>query len=118
LQNQATENILERQNEVPLVENIVDEERDKFMEWLSSLSAVSTIKALRKKMEIIRQNELERLFNRIDLTDREQELVATMSHRLINKILHEPTIRLKKETSNGNGVVYTSTVRQLFLKEL
>jgi glutamyl-tRNA reductase len=58
---------------------------------------------------------LERLFNRLDLDEHERELIATMSHRLVNKILHEPTLRLKQETANGNGAIYISTMRQLFL---
>ncbi|RMF02305.1 MAG: glutamyl-tRNA reductase [Chloroflexi bacterium] len=115
LQSQAEQNVRERESEIPMVEAIVQEESAKFTEWLSSLSAVATISALRKRAEILRQNELERLFNRLDLNEHDQELVKTMSHRLINKILHEPTIRLKKETSNGNGAIYTSVVRELFL---
>lgn len=115
LQSQAEQNILERQSEIPQVEAIVSEESEGYLEWLMSLSAVSTITELRQYVNGLRLNELERLFNRLDLDDREQELVTMMSHRLINKILHEPTIRLKKETSNGNGVIYTSAVRHLFL---
>lgn len=115
LQSQAEQNILERQSEIPQVEAIVAEESSRYLDWLMSLSAVSTITALRKHVDGLRQNELQRLFNRLNLDDREQELVAIMSHRLINKILHEPTIRLKKETSNGNGAIYTSAVRHLFL---
>jgi glutamyl-tRNA reductase len=115
LQTQADQNLRERELEVPQVEAIVAEESDKFVEWLTSLGAVATIKDLRTHVEELRQTELERLFNRLELEERERELIATMSHRLINKILHEPTIRLKKETSSGNGAVYTSVVRQLFL---
>jgi glutamyl-tRNA reductase len=37
-----------------------------------------------------------------------------MSHRLVNKILHKPTLRLKHEAAYGDGPAYTSTVRQLF----
>lgn len=114
LQGQANENVREREAEIPQAEVIVDEEMTKFMEWFCSLDAVSTITTLRQQMEQLRQNELERLFNRIDLDDREKKLVATMSHRLINKILHEPTLTLKKETSNGNGAAYISAVRELF----
>ncbi len=114
LQDQAEDNMQERQAEIPRVELIVDEEVSQFIEWLSSLSAVSTITTWRKQMEQLRQNELGRLFNRLDLDEREQKLVATMSHRLINKIMHEPTMRLKKETSLGNGAAYTSAVRHLF----
>jgi len=114
LQGQANENVREREAEIPQVEIIVEEEMAKFMEWFCSLDAVSTITTLREQMEQLRQNELERLFNRVDLDEREKNLVATMSHRLINKILHEPTLTLKKETSNGNGAAYISAVRQLF----
>ncbi len=115
LQSQAEENIRERQAQIPQVEKIVVEEVSQFMAWYASLDAVSTITALRKQTEQVRQAELERLFNRLDLDKRTQKLVATMSHRLINKILHGPTVCLKKETTNGNGAAYISATRHLFL---
>ena len=62
----------------------------------------------------MRQSELQRLFNRIDLNDHQQALVSAMSVRLINKILHEPTMRLKREAAHGNGVAYVSAVHHLF----
>jgi glutamyl-tRNA reductase len=115
LQSQADDNVRERESEIPRVEAIVEKEMAHFLDWLASLDVVSTITDLRHQVEAIRQRELERLFNRLDLDERERELVATMSHRLINKILHEPTLRLKQEAANGNGALYTSTMRQLFL---
>lgn len=114
LQRQADDNVREREAEVPRVEMIVEEEVEQFLEWFSSLEVVSTITALRQQVEQVRQRELERLFNRLDLDERERELVATMSHRLVNKILHEPTLRLKREAANGNGAAYIATTRQLF----
>jgi len=114
LQSQANKNTQERQAEIPKVERIVEEEANQFLEWFSSLGATSTIGALRKRVEEVRQQELQRVFNRLDLNEREQNLVAMMSHRLVNKILHEPTLCLKKETANGNGAAYISTVRDLF----
>ena len=114
LQSQADKNAQERETEIPKVEIIVEEETSQFLEWYSSLEASPTIGALRKQIEQVRQQELKRVFNRLDLDEREQNLVATMSHRLVNKILHEPTLCLKKETANGNGAAYISTVRDLF----
>ncbi|MEM7347465.1 MAG: glutamyl-tRNA reductase [Chloroflexota bacterium] len=114
LQHQADDNVRERESEIPHVEEIVAEETDNFMEWFASLDVVSTITDLRRNIETVRQRELERLFNRLNLDDRERELVATMSHRLVNKVLHEPTLRLKKEAVNGNGPAYVSTMRHLF----
>ncbi|NJN95559.1 MAG: glutamyl-tRNA reductase [Anaerolineales bacterium] len=114
LQGQAEHNLRERQAEVPLAQAIVEAELAQFLNWFSSLDAVSTIAALRRQAEQWREVELDRLFKRMQLNEREQELVATMSHRLVNKILHEPTLCLKKETANGNGATYISAMRQLF----
>jgi len=77
-------------------------------------SIANRIADLRQQIEQLRQLELERLFNKLDLNPKERELVATMSHRLINKILHQPTLRLKEESAHGNGAAYSYAVRQLF----
>ncbi|HMQ50638.1 MAG TPA: glutamyl-tRNA reductase [Anaerolineae bacterium] len=114
LQQQAEDNVREREAEIPRVETMIAAELTNFMNWLNSLGAVSTITAMRHRAEELRQMELDRLFSRLELTERQQELIATMSHRLVNKILHQPTIRLKEEAANGNGVAYISALRQLF----
>jgi glutamyl-tRNA reductase len=114
LQSQANDNVQERKSEIPRVEIIVEEEVIKFTDWLSSLDVVGTITDLRRHIARLRERELERLFNRLDVDDHQRELVATMSHRLINKILHEPTLRLKQEAVHGNGAAYVSAVRDLF----
>lgn len=114
LQALADHNRYEREQEIPQAKQIVAEEVANFLKWLASLDVVSTITDLRQYIEEVRQRELERLFNRLDLDEQEQAQVAAMCHRLINKILHEPTLRLKREAVMGNGVAYTSAVRYLF----
>lgn len=114
LQSQVDDNVRERASEIPLVEQIMVEEVTQAVEWLMSLDVVSTITDLRSQIEEFRQRELERLFNKLDLDDRERDLIATMSHRLVNKILHNPTLHLKHEAVHGNGAEYASKVRQLF----
>jgi glutamyl-tRNA reductase len=114
LQGQADDNIEARKSEVPGVRKIVREQVDLFMQWYASLDVVSTITDLRQQIETVRQKELKLLFNRLDLDEREEELVKTMSHRLVNKILHHPTIRLKGEATEGNAAVYVSILRDLF----
>jgi glutamyl-tRNA reductase len=65
-------------------------------------------------MDELRQNELNHLFNRVELDKRERDLVKKMSQRLVNKILHQPTTRLKREAAGGNGYGYTAAMRYLF----
>jgi glutamyl-tRNA reductase len=114
LQGQANDNVREREAQIPQVEIIIEEEANQFINWLASLDVVSTITALRRHVEGLRQREMERLFNRLNLNDRECELVATMTHRLVNKILHEPTLCLKRAAGSGEAAAYSSTVRELF----
>lgn len=117
LQSQAEDNVREREMAIPHVETIVEAETTQFLKWLASLDVVSTITDLRRHIEDVRQRELDWLYHRLDLDERERDLVANMTHRLINKILHEPTLRLKAEAATGNGALYISTMRQLFLLE-
>jgi len=114
LQQSVDDNIRKRKSEIPSVEQIVFEEKIAFLEWLASLDVVSTITDLRQRVEELRLMELERLFNRLNLDDRSQELIATMSHRLINKILHRPIMGLRQKATNGDSAAYISTVRDLF----
>ena len=114
LQEVADDNVEARKAEIPLVEIVVHDEVAQFLDWYASLDAVSTITDLRSQVEQIRQRELKQLFNKAELDEREQELVKLMSHRLINKILHQPTLRLKDEAADGNGAAYVSVVRNLF----
>ena len=114
LQSQADDNVQERTAEIPRVEAIVAEEALQFFDWFVSLGVVPTITDMRRLVEQLRQYELDHLFNRLNLAEQERQLVEKMSHRLINKILHEPTTRLKKEAAAGNGVAYTAALRHLF----
>jgi glutamyl-tRNA reductase len=115
LQGQADDNIRARRAEIPGVQVIIAEELESFLEWYASLDVVSTITDLRGQIEAVRQRELKLLFNRLELDSREKELVKIMSHRLVNKILHQPTLRLKDEAAQGNAAIYVSAIRDLFL---
>jgi glutamyl-tRNA reductase len=114
LQEQADENLQSRQAAIPQVEQIITESVVEFTQWLASTAAKSTITDLRQQAEQLRQGELERLFNKLDLNEKERNLVATMSHRFMNKLLHQPTLRLKQEAAQSNGPTYIAATRQLF----
>jgi len=114
LQQQVADNVRERQSQVPQVEAIVCEEKEAYLRWLRSLDVVSTVIDLRQRVEDLRQLELQHLFKKLHLSEHEAELVAAMSHRLVNKILHQPTVNLKKQAATGDSAAYVSAVRHLF----
>ena len=40
--------------------------------------------------------------------------IQHLSRALVNKLLHEPTVALKKQATNGHAAEYASTVQDLF----
>jgi glutamyl-tRNA reductase len=118
LQTTVDENLAQREAAIPAVEAICTDEVACFMEWVRSRGAVPTIVDLRQKAVEVAEAELERALNRLDgLSEHEQEVISTMAHRIVNKLLHEPTVRLREHAANGNGVAYAHTVRDLFALE-
>lgn len=88
------QNLAKRKNEIPKVEKIIQEELDNFFEWYNSLEAAPTIKTLRDYFESIRAEEVEKNINKFSEDDKEKLEIITK--RIINKILHHPTIELRK----------------------
>jgi glutamyl-tRNA reductase len=45
------------------------------------------------------------------------EQMSRLAHRLINKLLHEPTLRLKAQAAQGNAEPYARAIQDLFSLE-
>jgi len=112
-------NLAARECEIPRVESIAADEASAFMAWFRALDAVSTIADLRRQAEAVKAEELNKALRRLgDLDDRQREVVRAMAHGLVNKLLHEPTVRLKHHAAGGDGYLYTDVVRDLFGLEI
>jgi glutamyl-tRNA reductase len=49
-----------------------------------------------------------------DLSSREQKVILALSQRIVNKILHRPTVRLKERANGQEATPYVEAVRDLF----
>ena len=104
-----------RRREIPRVEAIIAEEAAKCEIELRELSMKPVIADLRDKAESIRRGELEKTLRRLpDVDDQTIEHIHHMSRAIVNKLLHEPTVRLKRVARAGLHNEYSSTVRHLF----
>ncbi len=110
------QNLTKRKEEIPKVEAIIEEELDSFFAWFNSLEVAPTIKSIRDYFENIRAEEVEK--NKNKFTSEDQEKLEIITKRIINKILHHPTVELKKGSENSNTVeesaLKVSIIRQLF----
>jgi glutamyl-tRNA reductase len=96
-------------------EAIVAEEAERFRAWQASRGVVPAIAALRARAEEIRLRELGRAGRRLaDLSPEEQRAVEAVTVQIVNKLLHDPTVRLKEAAAGADGATYADAVRHLF----
>ncbi len=113
------ETLAARQREVPKVEEIIDEEMLAFQEDLCEITIRPVIAGLYQKAEFIRQRELQRTLRFFENADQETlERFQLFSRSLVNKLLHDPTVRLKEVAANGEVELYADAVRHLFSLEV
>jgi glutamyl-tRNA reductase len=75
-----------------------------YVEALRLREAVPDIRALRQEAEAIRRAELRRVSGRLyRLTPKEQATIEQMTHTIVQKLLHAPTLALKEASSSGGS---------------
>ena len=108
-------NIESRNKEAIKGERIVDEAVIRFREWYDNMDVVPTIVALRDKMDNIARSEVKKTLQTLNhLSDYDCKAINRMTNALINKILHDPTLLLKRNRSHGDKSVYLDITRKLF----
>jgi glutamyl-tRNA reductase len=96
-------------------ESIVAEEAERFRAWQASRGVVPAIASLRARAEEIRLRELQRAGRRLaDLSPEERRTVEAVTVQIVNKLLHDPTVRLKEAAAGADGAAYADAVRHLF----
>lgn len=107
-------NLKEREGAARISEEIISQESEKFIHWLESLDTVPTIVSLRERLHEIGDEELNKtLSSWSDINDSEREQLKRLTNSIIKKVLHNPTVYLKKEAwLEGNMTV--DIIRGLF----
>ena len=104
-----------RRAAIPAVENIITQEAARFVEWLQTREVTPVIKDLRDWAQGLAQSEVEKALSRLpDADEATQRAIEILAHSLVNRLMHEPTLRLRSNAIEGNGVNYADTVRDIF----
>ncbi|WP_227766203.1 glutamyl-tRNA reductase [Zhaonella formicivorans] len=119
LHNVVDQNLEERKNAAAMAEDIIEEEIDTFFKWLSSLFVVPTIISLKEKATQIKEMELAQALRRLSgLSEKEKNIVASMANSIVNQLIHDPIVNLKKYASTHQGHLYTEILQNLFNLEV
>ena len=114
----AAANLEQRQEDVPAAREIIAAEVQKFWDWVAGLAAVPVVREFRDEMDRLRSAELAAALRRIGpLSPEQADAIEQFSKSLMNKFLHEPSVRLKAAAANGRGLGVVDAARYLFALE-
>lgn len=109
-----------RMGAVAQVERMAAEAEADYLAWMQERLVTPTIKAIRQKGELVVEGELERALAAMGkvhgcmVGEDERKILEAYGHAIMNKLLHGPTIRLRKEAGTADSYYYTGAARYLF----
>ena len=111
----AARGIEARSLEVERVDEIIEEETERFGDVRSAREMAPIISSLRGQIEAIRRSEIERASSQLDsLDDQQRATVEMVTKSLVAKLLHGPTISLKEAAGSPKGDRLADSLRDLF----
>ena len=118
LQREVAQNLSGREAEATRARTLVDAETERFAGWLAGLDVVPTIAALHEHADaivnqVLRENEP----RWVSLSEADRERVEAMARAIATRLLHEPTLRLKR-SAGDDSYAYLQAVRELFAIEV
>ncbi|MEZ5256710.1 MAG: glutamyl-tRNA reductase [Ilumatobacteraceae bacterium] len=115
LRNWADRGRAQRAGEAAKVRSIVAEEIERYLVESTARQAAPLVAAMRERADLLRQNELERYAKKLaDLPADQRAIVDALTKSLVNKLLHEPSVRLKEDAGTPRGERNSAAVRDLF----
>ncbi|MCL2438066.1 MAG: glutamyl-tRNA reductase [Coriobacteriia bacterium] len=108
-------NKAERMVEAAKAEVIIQEEITNFEKWLELMEVEPTIASMREQAEQLRQAELARAYKRLrDLSPSDRDTVDRLTQSIVNKMLHNPTVKLREASVGRRGIATVETARYLY----
>jgi glutamyl-tRNA reductase len=104
-------------DELAAVRAIVDEEFAAYGSAVRAASVTPTVVALRAKAATVVDAEMSRLAGRLSeegVSGHALEEIARTVQRVVDKLLHAPTVRVKELASSPDGEEYAAALRVLF----
>ena len=96
--------IARRRGEISAVNEIIEDELVRFGAQRNARAVAPVIAALHTRSEAIRQAEMERFSGRLEsLTPRQRDAVESLTHGIVAKLLHVPSVRLAELAGTVRG---------------
>jgi glutamyl-tRNA reductase len=97
----VAENLKSRQGAAQAAEELVGAGVEDFMQRLRELAAVDVLRAYRQQAERLRDEEVAKAQRLLQNGTAAEEVLAQLARGLTNKLLHAPSVQLKKLSADG-----------------
>ena len=115
LQSVVERNTTTRRGEAERAEKILATERTRFEEWLGAQDVTPTIAALRERAaQVVARTVAENEGRWEALSEADRSRVEAMARAVAARILHEPTLRLKRSAGADGIAAHVNAMRELF----
>jgi glutamyl-tRNA reductase len=115
VQSIAERNASGRESEARRAERLLEAEVGRFERWLGSLQVLPTVAALRRRADDVVDQVLAENEPRWEsMSDADRERLRVMARAIANRLLHEPTLRLKRSADDETAYAYIDALRELF----
>ncbi|MFC2123340.1 glutamyl-tRNA reductase [Bacteroidota bacterium] len=99
LQEIVEANLEQRQKEIPKAQRIIDDFVEEFQKWISTYAMTSIVGSLKKRLDILRRNEILRLKKQLPENGYADE-IDNLTESIINKIVRQHVKSLKKSSGD------------------
>ena len=103
-----------RSAEVDQANEIIAQEMARHLSDVGKQSVTPLITSFRGHVDSLRADELARQASKGDLTPEQMVAVDEATRAVLNKVLHEPTMRLKDSANSLRGERLAAALRELF----
>lgn len=115
LQHGLDKSLAARMEALPAVEAIIGEELENWRAEMRELNVRPYVVELRQRAERIRQSEVDRTMRYLgSVDDQTRAHIQHLSRAIVNKLLHEPTVRIKELAHHDEAEFYASAICNLF----
>ena len=115
LQALVERNASGREAEARRAEGVLRSELGRFERWLDTQDVTATIAALRARGDEVVSRVLEENESRWEgLTEADRERLVAMARAIASRLLHEPTLRLRRAGEDDDAYPNVAALRELF----
>ena len=111
------ESLKSRQEAALQAEQIIEVQVSHFMGWIKSLESIPTIRNYREQIKQIREAEIAKAKRLLALGANPEEVVQQMARTLCNKIIHSPTVQMRKAGFEGREDLIKAAHELLDIKD-